>query len=206
MSEYGPVELGEGSVVDVGVILGYIPAREITQLETIIGPGARLRTGTVIYAGTRIGRGLETGHNVLIREECEIGDAFRIWAGSVVDYQCQIGNNVRIHTGVYIAQKTKIEDEVFIGPNVTTTNDPHPVCTLCMEGPWIKRGAKIGGGAVLLPGVVIGEGALVGAGSVVTKDVPPEMVVCGNPATILKPVAELVCKAGKKKHPYAEGA
>jgi len=55
LSEYGPVELGEGSVVDVGVILGYISAREITQLETIIGPGARLRTGTVIYAGTRIG-------------------------------------------------------------------------------------------------------------------------------------------------------
>jgi acetyltransferase-like isoleucine patch superfamily enzyme len=202
LSEYGPVELGEGSVVDDGVVLGYISGRKIAELKTLIGPGARLRTGTVIYAGTRIGRGLETGHNVLIREECQIGDECKIWAGSVIDYQCQIGSNVRIHAGVYIAQKTRIEDDVFIGPNVTTTNDPHPVCTLCMKGPWIKRGAKIGGAAVLLPGVVVGEGALVGAGSVVTKDVPPQMVVCGNPARILKSVAELVCKAGKKKHPF----
>src|SRR5438270_11887872 len=90
-----------------------------------------------------------------------------------------------MHSGVYVAQFTVIEDDVFLAPGVMIANDRHPICADCMKGPTIKRGARVGINATLLPEVVIGEGALVGAGAVVTRDVPPGSVVVGNPARIV---------------------
>ncbi len=107
-----------------------------------------------------------------------------------------IGDRVKIHCNVYIAQFTTIEDDVFIAPGVTIANDPHPICTKCMQGPTIRRGARIGVNVTLLPLITIGENALVGAGSVVTADVPAGMLVAGNPARVIGPVDSVECPFG----------
>jgi acetyltransferase-like isoleucine patch superfamily enzyme len=199
------IRLGDGAIIDDSVILGYLPARG-GHLVLNIGPAAHIRSGTVIYGGSRIGCNLETGHNVVIREENEIGDNFRIWNNSVIDYGCRIGNNVKIHTKVYIAQFTVIEDNVFLAPGVTLANDIHPGCpdaADCMHGPTIKQGAQIGINCTVLPRIVIGKNAVIGAGSVVTKDIPPGMVAYGNPAQVRCEIGELTCSTGLRDKPYS---
>lgn len=199
------VKLGENHQIDEGVLLGYKPARGIDLKDTVIGSNARIRFGTVIYSNVCIGDYLETGHHVVIREENNLGHHFSIWNNSTVDYGCTIGDNVRVHNNVYIAQFTVIEDDVFLAPGVIIANDPHPICTLCMRGPTIKRGARIGVNATLMPLITIGEYALIGAGSVVTRDVPPRAVVVGNPAKVVKMVDELDCPLGIVEKPYVNG-
>lgn len=199
------VRLGHGHLIDPGVLLGYIPGRKISDYTLVIGPGARIRSGSVIHAGTSIGARLETGHNVVIREDSVIGNDFHIWNNSVVDYGCTIGCGVKVHCNVYIAQFTVIEDGVFLAPGVSVANDPHPGCPFskeCMKGPVIKRGAQIGVNATLLPFITIGERALIGAGSVVTKDLPPQTVAYGNPARVVGQIDELMCTRGHVEKPY----
>lgn len=179
------ITIGSGCSTDEGVVVGYMPARKIKNLNLVIGDGAVLRRGTIIYLGSSIGKNLETGHNVIIREENIIGDHLRIWSNSVIDYGCKLGSRVRIHTGCYICQFAVIEDDVFIAPNVALANDKFPVSD-DLVGPIIKKGARIGINSAILPGVTVGEGSLVGAGSVVTKDVPPGCIVAGSPARIIK--------------------
>jgi acetyltransferase-like isoleucine patch superfamily enzyme len=198
-------KLGTGCIIDENVLIGCATGRKIAAAETVIGGCARIRWGTVIYTNVVIGDYLETGHHAIIREENNIGNHFSIWNNSAVDYGCIIGNNVKIHNNVYIAQYTTIEDDVFIAPGVIVTNDPHPICTLCMKGPTIKTGARIGGNVTLLPGITIGEHALIGAGSVVTKDVPARGVAYGNPAKVVGNVDDLDCPAGVMERPYVNG-
>ena len=200
------VILGPGCNIDPEVTLGYATGRRITELTLEIGAGAHIRLGTVIYAGTSIGSGLETGHNVVIREQNVIGDRLSIWNNSTIDYGCMVGNEVKIHCNVYVAQYTTLEDQVFLGPGVTIANDPHPLCGMCMRGPTIRRGARIGVNATLLSHVIIGEGALIGAGSVVTDDIPARMVAYGNPARPIKLVDELDCPFDIVERPYVNGA
>jgi acetyltransferase-like isoleucine patch superfamily enzyme len=204
--EHDPlVVIGEGLVADPWVVIGERTGRPGVDPAGSLGPHARLRRGTIIYAGSRIGARLETGHFVVVREECAIGDDVSIWSHTVVDYGVRIGNHVQLHTGIYIAQYSTIEDEVFIAPGVKFANDPHPVCTKCMRGPTIERGARLGVGVVVGAGVVVGEGALVGAGSVVTRDVPAGMVAVGNPARVLHPVTDLTCPYGLTPYDVVDG-
>ncbi len=199
------VFLGRDVSMDKNVVLGYLPEREISDIKTVIGDTARIRAGTTIYAGVTIGKNLNTGHNVVIREENLIGNNFNIWSNSILDYGCKIGNDVKIHCSVYVAQFTTIEDDVFIAPGVAIANDIHPGCAFfreCMKGPTIKKGAKIGVNATVSPRVIIGEYSFIGSGSVVTKDVPPRTVVFGNPATVKKSVYDLVCTTGITDVPY----
>ena len=191
-----PFRVGPDSVIDPGVIIGYPPGRPGTFTDVTIGRGARIRTGTVIYAGVEIGDDFETGHNAVIREENRIGSHATIWNNTTIDYGCVIGDRVKIHCNIYVAQFTTIEDDVFMAPGVTIANDPHPICTKCMQGPTIRRGARIGVNVTLLPLITIGENALVGAGSVVTADVPAGMAVAGNPARVIGPVDSLECPFG----------
>jgi acetyltransferase-like isoleucine patch superfamily enzyme len=202
-----PIVLEEPNAIDENVALGYPTGRNIADRTLVIGPDANIRHGTVVYVGTRIGRGLQTGHNVVIREENIIGDNVGIWSNSVIDYGCRIGNNVKIHSNVYVAQFTTIEDDAFLAPGVTVANDMRPLCAECTRkgGPTIKRGARIGVNVTLLPGVVIGEYALVGAGSVVTKDVPPHAVVYGNPARVATTVNDLACPHHEGEYAYIDG-
>jgi acetyltransferase-like isoleucine patch superfamily enzyme len=197
--------LGDGCEIDPGALLGYPTGRRIEDITLRIGPGARIRSGTVIYAGSSIGAGLETGHNVVIREENTIGDHLNIWNSSTIDYGCTIGNGVKIHCNVYVAQFTTLEDEVFLAPGVTIANDPHPICGLCMRGPTIKRRARIGVNVTLLPHITVGEGALVGAGSVVTRDIPPYALAYGNPARPVRTVEELPCPFERVERAYEHG-
>lgn len=193
--------------IDDTVQLGYFTGRPIADRSLYLGPGACVRTGSVIYAGSTIGVGFQTGHNVIIREENVIGDHVSIWSNSVIDYGCRIGNHVRVHTKVYIAQYATIEDEVFIAPGVTIANDPHPLCPQCTKenGPTIKHGARVGINATILPGIVIGEYALVGAGAVVTKDVPSRAVFYGNPGQIAKSIDEIDCPNDPQGRAYIDG-
>lgn len=199
------VELGLPHEIDEGVLVGYPTGRVIPDRRLVVGPGARLRSGTVLYEGSVIGADFQTGHNVIVREENRIGDHVAIWSNSVVDYGCVIGHRVKIHTGVYVAQFTVIEDDVFLAPGVIITNDIHPGCPeskRCMKGPTIRRGAQIGGNVTLLPYVEIGECALIGAGSVVTKNIPARAVAYGNPARVVGTIDDLICDTGLTDKPY----
>jgi acetyltransferase-like isoleucine patch superfamily enzyme len=199
-----PLELGTDCVIDTGALVGCLPGRHILLKPVRMGPGAHIRFGTVIYASVEIGSGFETGHNVVIREENKIGDNCSVWNNSTIDYGCMVGNGVKIHCNVYVAQYTVLEDDVFLAPGVMIANDPHPLCTKCMQGPTIRAGARVGVNATILPHVIIGKNALVAAGSVVTSDVPPHTLVVGSPARVIRDVDELECPFDIVK-PYVNG-
>lgn len=186
--------IGPGMNADPSVIVGYVTDRSVNQ-ELFIGRDARLRSGTVVYAGSRIGEGFETGHHVVVREQCEIGDDVSVWSNSVVDYGCRVGDGVKIHANCYVAQYTEIGQGAFLAPGVTVANDLYPGredSREVMSGPSIGAGAQIGVNVTLLPFVRVGEGCLVGAGAVVTRDLPPGTVAFGNPAAVRGLVEDLV--------------
>jgi len=196
------MKIGKDSKVSKSAHVGVVPLRKIKSKDLKIGNNAVCFEGGVIYLGSQIGDNLTLGHNAVIREENRIGNNFSLWSNAVVDYGCKIGNNVKVHCNSYVAQFTIIEDDAFLAPGVVITNDLHPGCIeskKCMKGPVIKKGAQIGGNCTILPRVTIGEGAMVGAGSTVTRDVPKNTVVCGNPARIICKISDLKCKTGLLK-------
>jgi acetyltransferase-like isoleucine patch superfamily enzyme len=200
-----PAKIGPGARIDDSAILNHVSGRKIPFRDLEIGRDARIRSNTVIYSNTRIGNELETGHNVVIREQNRIGDDFSIWNSSTLDYGCVVGDGVKIHCNTYVSQYTTIESGVFISAGVMLANDLHPLCTKCMEGPTIGRGARIGLGSIILPRIKIGEHSLVAAGSMVTKDVPPKTMVRGYPAKVICGIDELECQQGIVKKPYRDG-
>ena len=182
-----------GFSADDDVVIGYPPARDVDP-ELALGSGAKLRSGTVLYGGSVVGDRFQTGHHVVIREQCRIGDDVSIWSNTVVDYGCRIGDGVKIHSNCYIAQYTEIGDGAFLAPGVTLANDLYPgreESAEVMAGPSIGAGAQLGVNVSVLPFVRIGEGCMVGAGSVVTRDLPPKSVAYGNPARVHGTVDEL---------------
>lgn len=188
------VILGANVELEENVYLGEMTGRQIADLSLVIGDNAIIRSGSVIYLGTRIGAGLRSGHNVVIREQNVIGDNLQIWSNSVLDYGCRIGNRVKIHCNCYVAQFTIMEDDTFLAPGVVISNDMYPGSMFPdqpLSGPTIKRGAQIGCNVTLRPGVVVGEYSLIGAGSVVTKDIPPRSLAYGNPARVVRSVDEV---------------
>ena len=148
---------------------------------------------------------LQTGQGASVREDNVVGDDVSIGTNAVLEFGNRIGDRVRIHSGCFLELVT-IGDDVFVGPNVVFTDDPHPMnCPDyrdCRGGAKVQRLARIGANATILPGVVIGENALVGAGSVVVEDVPAGMVVAGNPARVIKAVTDLTCSIGRHERPY----
>lgn len=201
------VILGKDAQIDEGVKLGYRTGRRIADHTLKIGDGACIRLGTVIYGGSTIGDRFATGHNVIIREENQIGDNFNVWNCTTIDYGCKIGNNVKIHCNCYIAQFTVVEDNAFMAPGVTIANDIHPGCehsAECMKGPHIEEGVEIGVNVTILPFVRIGAHSVIGSGAVVNKDVPPGSVLVGNPGRVICSIHDLKCQSGLTDRPYKD--
>jgi len=157
------------------------------QLYQRIAPDVKLGKGVRVFAFVNL-------------YGCEIGDDSKVGAFVEIQKGVRIGERCKISSHSFLCEGVMIEDEVFVGHNVTFINDRFPRATNAdgsaqTEADWtcvptiVKRGASIGSGATILCGVVIGEGATVGAGSVVTKDVPDGAVVAGNPARLLRPAA-----------------
>ena len=188
-----------GLVADDGVIIGY-PSSRGGSGSLLLGEGARLRSGTVLYHGARIGDRFETGHHVVVREDTVIGDDVSVWSNSVIDYGCVVGDGVKIHCNCYVAQFTEIEEGAFLGPGVVLTNDLYPGredSSAALSGPLIGARAHIGGNVTVLPFVTIGAGALIGAGSVVTRDIPAGTVAYGCPAVPVRAVEDLQPISGR---------
>jgi acetyltransferase-like isoleucine patch superfamily enzyme len=198
------VTIGPESEIEDFVIIGRPPKGAAEgSLITTIGKKAHIRSHTIIYSGNKIGDNFQTGHSTLIRENNSIGNDVSIGSGSVVEHDTKIGNKVRIHSKAFVPEYSVLEDGCWLGPNVVLTNVKYPLGTRSKQeiaGVTIGAGAKIGANSTILPGVKIGKNSLVGAGSVVTKDVPENIVVAGNPARKIKDVADL--KYEDEERPY----
>ena len=201
------VEIGPDADLQSPCVVGKAPRGAAEGDRPLrIGSRATVRPFTTIYAGNVIGHRLQTGQGASIREDNVLGDDVSVGTNAVLEFGNRIGNRVRIHSGCFLEMVT-IEDDVFVGPNVVFTDDPHPMnCPRykeCKGGAVVRRLARIGANATILPGVEIGENALVGAGSVVVDDVPAGAVVVGNPARVIKQVADLSCPKGYFDRPYS---
>jgi acetyltransferase-like isoleucine patch superfamily enzyme len=186
-------ELGDGVAVGDFAIVGKEPAIDPTSASedgplpgVVIGAGSTVGCHTVVIAGTTIGDNCFVGDNAGIRERCVIGDDVVVGRDVTVENDTTIGARTKIESGAYITAHVTLEEDVFIGPMVVTTNDNHMGRTekrlAELRGCTVRRGARVGGGAHLLPGIEIGQEAFVAAGSVVTHDVAARTLVMGAPA------------------------
>ena len=192
-------EIGADCLIEDGAVLGKRPrlrpgssaAGELGILT--VADGVTICAGAIVYAGATIDSRAIIGDHAQVRERAQIGAATVGGRGSTVDFDARVGERVSIQTGVYVTGGSVVEDDVFLGPGVTTTNDSamgrHPPGEP-LAGPTFKRACRVGGGVVLTPGVVIGEEAFVAAGAVVTRDVGEREVVMGVPGRVVRRVGD----------------
>lgn len=202
------VVIRKGTIIEDNVtigdntVLGKEPFRACTSATTsvkelpplVIGNGTVIGAGCVIYRGAKLGGKCFVGDLATIREDVEIGDKTIVGKGVSVENGTKIGKRVKIETEAYITAFSIIEDYCFIAPEVTFTNDNFLGRTeerkKYFKGPVLRKGARIGANATILPGIEIGEDALVAAGSVVTRDLEPRKIYAGVPARYFKDVPE----------------
>ncbi len=211
------VKVGAGSVIGAGAVLRegtQVGERCVIEEHAVLGKRPRLRPGSsaaagdplgplrlaeevtvcvgaVLYGGSAIGARVIVGDQSQVRERVEIGARSVVGRGSVVDFRSRVGERVLIQTSVYVTGGSVVEDDVFLGPGVNTTND-HAMGRHgpgeALLGPTLRRACRVGGGVVLGPGVEIGEEAFVAAGAVVVRNVAPRAVVMGVPARVVREV------------------
>ena len=199
---YPKVSVKKGAIVMDGAVLGRVPmgiktmnrVLKSTFKSLFIGENCLIGSHAVIYGGSRLDGNILIGDLASLREGCRVGRGSVIGRGAMVLYNATIGNYCRIQDQAHIVGDAVLEDHVFVGMGVMTTNDNDAylsrfgLAPLKIEKLIIRKYAFIGSGATLLPGIEIGEGAIVAAGAVVTEDVPPWTMVAGVPARFLKPV------------------
>ncbi len=191
--------IGAGCVVEDGAVLGKRPrlargssaAGEVGDLT--IGERVTICAGAVVFAGTTIGDEAILGDQCHVRERSRVGVRSVIGRGSAVDNDVAIGDRVKVQSNVYLTAFSTIEDDVFVGPGASTTNDD----TMARHGPQyalrgatLRRACRIGGSVVLTPGVEVGEEAFVAAGAVVTRNVPARGFAMGVPARVVREVGD----------------
>jgi acetyltransferase-like isoleucine patch superfamily enzyme len=192
-------ELGEDVVIEDYAVVGKQPTLGSRSTATreelpplVVGDGVRILAGAVVFAGSRIAAGCIVGDQACVRERCDFGEDVVVGRGSLVENDVSVGARTRIQANAYVTAYSLIEEDVFIAPCVVTANDNFMGRTekrhSLRKGPTIRRGARVGAGAVLLPGIDVGEEAFVGAGAVVLEDVPARAVVVGNPARRIREV------------------
>jgi acetyltransferase-like isoleucine patch superfamily enzyme len=193
--------IGDGCGIQDHVVLGKPPrlaphsraAGDAPLEPLVLEPGVSVCAGAVVFAGARVGDGAIVGDQAYVRERTSIGAQSIIGRGSAVDNDVAIGARVRVQTNVYLTAGSVVEDDVFVGPGVVTTNDDtmaRHAPDAPLTGATLRRACRVGGGVVLLPGVEVGEEAFVAAGAVVTRDVSPRSVVMGVPARVVSDVPE----------------
>ncbi len=192
--------IGHGCLIEDNVVLGKRPRLAIhssaarSKLEPLqLGDRVTVCAGAVVFAGSRIGNGSIIGDQSYVRERVTIGAGSVIGRASAVDNDVVIGDRVRVQTNVYLTANSTVEDDVFVGPGASTTNDNTMARhgeSYELRGATLRRACRVGGSVVLLPGVEVGEEAFVAAGAVVTKDVPARGVAIGVPARVVRDVGE----------------
>jgi acetyltransferase-like isoleucine patch superfamily enzyme len=194
------VVIGDGVIVQDNVVLGKVPKLAPTSGAAgqavdalVIEEGAAICAGAIVFAGAHVGPRAIIGDQSYVRERATVGERTVIGRGSAIDNDVTIGARVKVQTNVYVTGFSVVEDDVFLGPCVMTTNDDamgrhgpdEP-----LRGATFRRACRVGGAAVLVPGVEVGEEAFVAAGAVVTTDVPSRAVVMGVPARVIRHVGD----------------
>jgi acetyltransferase-like isoleucine patch superfamily enzyme len=188
------VTVASGCQIEAGAVVGKVPrpgprssAPRAAPPRLLLAEGAVIGVGAIVFAGVQVGPRAIVGDRAFVRERAQIGADASIGYGCVIGHDARVGERVRLQTHVLVTAYAVIEDDVFMGPNTTTTNDdamgrgdfePKP--------PLFRRACRIGAGSIITPGIEIGEDAFVAAGAVVTRDVPPRMMVMGVPARVVR--------------------
>ena len=203
------VMLGDNSNIGSNCILGeywldFYRDHQPHAHPLVIGKNALIRSGSILYAGSTIGKYFQTGHQVTIREKTLIGDNVSVGTLSDIQGNCKLGNYVRLHSNVHIGQLSVIDDFVWIFPYVVLTNDPTPPSENFV-GVHVHSFAIVATGSIVMPGLEIGQDALIGAGAIVTKSVEPYAVAVGNPAKVISDVRKVKNKiTGEPVYPWRE--
>ena len=192
--------IGEGARVQDGAVLGKplglgaastASRADLPPLE--IGEGALVGANAVVLAGARVGPSAVVADRAHVRERSVIGEGSVVGSGSAIDNDVTIGARVKVQTGCYITAFSVVEDDVFVAPAVTTTNDNfmgRHERDFELRGATLRRACRVGAGSILLPGIEIGEEAFVAAGALVTRDVEARALVMGVPAKVVRQVGD----------------
>jgi acetyltransferase-like isoleucine patch superfamily enzyme len=195
---YPNVHIGENVVIQDWVIIGLPPKGvEPGALETVIEDGAVIRSHSVIYAGSRIGEGFQSGHRTIIGLGCDIGKKCSIGTNTVIKGFLELKDGGKINSRCSIGLFSIVHEHAWVGPRCTLdSNEQNPVI--------IASGAILGTTIYVRPGVRVGEKALVAAGAVLNDDVSPYHLVAGNPARSIKDITRLSCPYELIERPYEE--
>lgn len=182
--------IGDNVTIGCNCVIGIKPAvnqrmRKTASVDVplVIQTGTRIGHLVSIYSGTQIGKNVFIGDHASIRENVSIGEESVVGRAAIVELNTRIGSACTIQTLAYVTGDTILEDNVFVGPCVSMSNDKYMGAQdFSLKGPYLKEGAKIGNNASLLPGITIGINTTVGAGAVVTKDLIDNIVAAGVPA------------------------